>query len=85
MKFIKANIMDKHLFLAAPWENSDDKSATLSVFYDINSGHYECEIGNQLTATIKQNDNKEWIDANTGQPSAFAKKAGLLINKRLAE
>ena len=77
--------MDRHLFLAAPWEEADSKAATLSVFYDINTGHYECEIGNQIATTIKLNENKEWVDAETGKPSEFARKAGLLIDKRLAE
>jgi len=74
--------MNRHLFLAAPWDESDENSPTLSVYFDISSGHYECDIDSQLAGVIKSTPDKRWVDANTGQPTDISRRAGSLIDKR---
>jgi hypothetical protein len=74
--------MDRHLFLAAPWADDQQDSATLSVYYDINSGHYECDIDNRLAGVIKQTETGQWIDVSSGETTELASRAGLLIDKR---
>jgi hypothetical protein len=70
--------MDRHVFLAAPLAEG-----ALTVFYDINSGHYECEIENVFVATIGHNEQKEWVDVKTGEASEFSRKVGAMIDKQL--
>ncbi|RYZ26031.1 MAG: hypothetical protein EOP49_43915 [Sphingobacteriales bacterium] len=71
--------MDRYVFLAAPITEG-----ALSVYYDINSGYYDCEVDNQIAATIAHNDNTEWIDVNTGSVTDFSTRIGALIDKQLA-
>jgi hypothetical protein len=70
--------MERYVFLAAPLTEG-----ALSVYYDINSGQYECEIDNQFSATIAHNDNKEWIDVQTGNVTEFSARVGALIDEQL--
>jgi hypothetical protein len=77
--------MDRHLFLAAPWDENDDNSPTLSVYFDISTGHYECDIDNKFVATIRTDELKQWIDTDTGEPTNISRRAGELIDKRIAE
>ena len=77
--------MDRHLFVAAPWDEADNDSPTLSVYFDITTGHYECFIDRKLAGVIKSNDNKEWVDADSGSPTDLSRRAGSLIEKRNAE
>lgn len=77
--------MDRHLFVAAPLDEADKDSPTLSVYFDIATGHYECFLDRKLAGVIKSDHNKEWVDAETGEPTDLSRRAGLLIEKRNAE
>ncbi len=77
--------MDRHIFVAAPYNGPGDTEATLSVYYDINSGHYECFLDQDLVAVIHADSAGRWTDVRTGETSALISAAGKLIDKRLAE
>jgi hypothetical protein len=74
--------MDRHLFLAAPLAEGHEDSATLSVYYDITSGHYECDVDNRIAGVIRRTDAGEWVDAETGEQTDLSRRAGELIDKR---
>jgi hypothetical protein len=75
--------MDRHVFLTAPYADDANVERILNVFYDINSGHYDCELDNRIVATITFRDNK-WVDADTNETTEFSARVGALIDERTA-
>ncbi len=76
--------MDRHLTAAAPYTADNGVEATLSIYYDINSGHYECFLDDKLVAVITSETHGKWINRETGQTDHLTQTAGELIDKRIA-
>jgi hypothetical protein len=73
--------MDRHIFAAAPYTADNGVEATLSIYYDINSGHYECFLDDKMVATVTSKAPGLWINIETGESDHIASTAGELIDK----
>jgi hypothetical protein len=77
--------MDRHILVAAPWDPADDNSPTLSIYFDISTGHYECDIDNKIAGVIKADDNGGWVDVESGNPTDLSRRAVFLFEMLNAE
>ncbi|RYY22850.1 MAG: hypothetical protein EOO04_15080 [Chitinophagaceae bacterium] len=76
--------MDRHIIAAAPYMADNGVEATLSIYYDINSGHYECFLDDKMVAVVTNKAPGVWVNTETGDSDEITITAGELIDKRVA-